>query len=120
MVENVFLGFDAEADTCDELGWLTRQKCNLELADGMILQGFAFGATQSVSGEVVFNTGMVGYPESITDPSYAGQILVFTYPLVGNYGIPEMEQKDELGLPRWFESHKPFDSKSETLLDPFC
>lgn len=106
MVENVFLGFDAEADTCDELGWLTRQKCNLELADGMILQGFAFGATQSVSGEVVFNTGMVGYPESITDPSYAGQILVFTYPLVGNYGIPEMEQKDELGLPRWFESHK--------------
>lgn len=55
MVENVFLGFDAEADTCDELGWLTRQKCNLELADGMILQGFAFGATQSVSGEVVLS-----------------------------------------------------------------
>ena len=55
---------------------------------------------------MVFNTGMVAYPESLTDPSYAGQILVFTYPLIGNYGVPSDEQ-DELGLLRWFESHKP-------------
>lgn len=58
---------------------------------------------------MVFNTGMVAYPESLTDPSYAGQILVFTYPLIGNYGVPSDEQ-DELGLPRWFESHKPLGS----------
>lgn len=92
--------------TEDLLQWLNdRRKCNLELADCTMMQGFSFGATTSVSGEVVFNTGMVGYPESLTDPSYAGQILVFTYPLVGNYGIPS-DEKDELGLPKWFESHK--------------
>lgn len=93
--------------TEDLLQWLNdRRKCNLELADCTMMQGFSFGAATSVSGEVVFNTGMVGYPESLTDPSYAGQILVFTYPLVGNYGIPS-DEKDELGLPKWFESHKP-------------
>ena len=93
--------------TEDLLRWLNaRRKCNLEL-DGTVLQGYSFGASNSVSGEVVFNTGMVAYPESITDPSYAGQILVFTYPLVGNYGIPS-DEKDEFGLPRWFESHKLF------------
>ena len=76
----------------------------------MILQGYAFGAPRSVSGEVVFNTGMVAYPESLTDPSYAGQILVITYPLVGNYGIPS-DEKDDLGLPKWFESHKNLGKK---------
>ncbi|KAJ2768641.1 Carbamoyl-phosphate synthase, partial [Coemansia linderi] len=59
----------------------------LVLKDGAILQGHSFGAeVKSVSGECVFQTGMVGYPESLTDPSYRGQILVLTYPLVGNYG----------------------------------
>ncbi len=57
-----------------------------------------------MAGEVVFNTGMVGYPEALTDPSYRGQILVLTYPLVGNYGVPDEEEKDELGLPAHFES----------------
>jgi carbamoyl-phosphate synthase small subunit len=57
-----------------------------------------------VSGEVVFNTGMVGYPEALTDPSYRGQILVLTYPLIGNYGVPDEEVKDDLGLPKYFES----------------
>jgi carbamoyl-phosphate synthase small subunit len=60
----------------------------LLLEDGTTIQGEAFGALAEASGEVVFNTGMVGYPESLTDPSYRGQILVLTYPLIGNYGVP--------------------------------
>eukprot|EP00434_Breviolum_minutum_P031230 symbB.v1.2.027619.t1/scaffold2810.1/size69760/1 len=102
---------DNGSSSHDLLRWLNaRRKCNLELLnpsekEAMILQGYAFGSPTSVSGEVVFNTGMVAYPESLTDPSYAGQILVITYPLVGNYGIPS-DEKDDLGLPKWFESHK--------------
>jgi carbamoyl-phosphate synthase small subunit len=61
----------------------------LILKDGSVFEGFSFGSELSVSGEVVFNTGMVGYPETMTDPSYKGQILVLTYPLVGNYGVPD-------------------------------
>jgi len=60
----------------------------LILEDGTCYSGYVFGSRQSVSGEVVFNTGMVGYPESLTDPSYKGQILAMTYPLIGNYGVP--------------------------------
>jgi carbamoyl-phosphate synthase small subunit len=59
----------------------------IALKDGTVYQGRGFGSACRVSGEVVFNTGMVGYPEGITDPSYWGQILVQTYPLIGNYGI---------------------------------
>ncbi len=61
--------------------------CKLALADGMVLSGTSFGAEGSSGGEVVFNTGMSGYQEALTDPSYAGQILTMTYPLIGNYGI---------------------------------
>lgn len=68
--------------------------------------GFSFGARTSVCGEVVFNTGMVGYPEALTDPSYRGQILVLTYPLVGNYGVPDQTIIDEHGLPKYFESNE--------------
>lgn len=64
---------------------------NLVLADGSQYQGSAFGSLRSVAGEVVFNTGMVGYPECLTDPSYEGQILVLTYPLIGNYGVPTFD-----------------------------
>ncbi|KAF9919199.1 hypothetical protein FBU30_011127, partial [Linnemannia zychae] len=61
----------------------------LVLQDGSSYQGISFGAeTKSISGECVFQTGMVGYPESLTDPSYRGQILVLTFPLIGNYGVP--------------------------------
>lgn len=60
----------------------------LVLEDGTAITGRLFGAPKSVAGEVVFNTGMVGYTEALTDPSYRGQILVLTYPLVGNYGVP--------------------------------
>src|SRR5438477_10255457 len=60
----------------------------LLLEDGTRLQGNNFGAETEVSGEVVFNTGLTGYVETLTDPSYRGQILVLTYPLQGNYGVP--------------------------------
>eukprot|EP00466_Bigelowiella_natans_P007526 jgi/Bigna1/92959/estExt_fgenesh1_pm.C_1150005 len=72
------------------------------LEDGRKLSGLSFGAEKSVAGEVVFNTGMVGYPEALTDPSYRGQILVLTFPLIGNYGVPD-DTKDEFGLPKNFE-----------------
>ena len=77
----------------------------LVLEDGSEYTGTLFGAPTPIAGEVVFNTGMVGYPEALTDPSYAGQILVLTYPLVGNYGVPALE-RDELGLPTRFESDR--------------
>ncbi|KAK4236988.1 hypothetical protein C8A03DRAFT_35101 [Achaetomium macrosporum] len=78
----------------------------LELEDGSAYQGYSFGAQKSIAGELVFQTGMVGYPESITDPSYRGQILVITFPLVGNYGVPPRDALDELlgDLPAHFES----------------
>jgi len=77
----------------------------LILADGTVLEGTSFGADTGAKGEVVFNTGMVGYPESLTDPSYRGQILVLTYPLVGNYGVPS-EVRDEFGLKKFLESNE--------------
>lgn len=61
----------------------------LILKDGEIFEGQSFGYEESKSGELVFSTGMVGYPESLTDPSYEGQILIFTYPIIGSYGVPE-------------------------------
>ena len=61
----------------------------LYLKDGTAFEGKSFGAQKNASGEVVFNTGMTGYVESLTDPSYAGQIVVLTYPLIGNYGVPD-------------------------------
>jgi carbamoyl-phosphate synthase small subunit len=76
----------------------------LVLEDGSIFEGFSFGSSKAINGEVVFNTGMVGYPETLTDPSYKGQILVMTYPLVGNYGIPGDEKEND--LLRNFESNK--------------
>lgn len=76
---------------------------SLILADGTTFSGQSFGAAADTDGEVVFNTGMVGYPESMTDPSYRGQILVFTFPLIGNYGVPS-EEMNEWGFSKFFES----------------
>lgn len=78
----------------------------LEFQDGYSCEGISFGAEKSVSGELVFQTGMVGYPESLTDPSYRGQILVCTFPLQGNYGVPSREQRDAIlkDLPAYFEA----------------
>jgi carbamoyl-phosphate synthase / aspartate carbamoyltransferase len=80
----------------------------LELEDGSAYRGYSFGADRSMAGEIVFQTGMVGYPESITDPSYRGQILVVTFPLIGNYGVPSRETMDKLlgDLPAYFESSR--------------
>jgi carbamoyl-phosphate synthase large subunit len=80
------------------------KKISLILENGMSFEGFSFGYEAPAAGEVVFNTAMVGYPESLTDPSYAGQILTVTYPLVGNYGVPE----DNIinGLSEFYESEK--------------
>lgn len=75
----------------------------LTLKDGTQITGKAFGAFEETEGEVVFTTGMVGYPESMTDPSFKDQILVLTYPLVGNYGVPKEELSDEK-ISKWFES----------------
>lgn len=61
---------------------------SLVLSNGAVFRGFSFGHEHPTAGEVVFNTAMTGYPESLTDPSYSGQILTFTYPLIGNYGVP--------------------------------
>ena len=73
----------------------------LILSDGTVFCGKSFGYEAEVEGEVVFNTAMTGYPESLTDPSYAGQILTFTYPLIGNYGVPDTGGEP---LPRFMES----------------
>ena len=72
------------------------KKAKLVLENGEEFKGFSFGAEHSASGEVVFNTGMVGYPESLTDPSYKGQILVLSYPLIGNYGVPGKEAEGNI------------------------
>ncbi|MFH1256541.1 MAG: glutamine-hydrolyzing carbamoyl-phosphate synthase small subunit [Candidatus Diapherotrites archaeon] len=77
----------------------------LSLEDGSKWSGISFGANKAMAGEVVFNTGMVGYPESLTDPSYKGQILCLTYPLIGNYGVPP-RKKNRFGLHEFFESCK--------------
>lgn len=81
------------------------KNATLLLKDGAKFQGKLFGADIPSAGEVVFNTGMVGYPESLTDPSYEGQILVLTYPLIGNYGIGA-DNKDNYGIEKRFESKK--------------
>lgn len=80
-----------------------KKKGYVELEDGSRVGGYFFGSERAASGEVVFNTGMTGYPETLTDPSYRGQILVSTYPLIGNYGVPEDENSSE-GVSRVFES----------------
>ncbi|KAI9829844.1 MAG: hypothetical protein M1819_005942 [Sarea resinae] len=92
--------------SADTFGDGSERLISLELEDGSVYQGYSFGAEKSVAGELVFQTGMVGYPEAITDPSYRGQILVITFPLVGNYGVPSRETRDSLlsELPAYFEA----------------
>ena len=79
-------------------------KAVLELEDGTIYEGKSFGCVKPCAGEVVFNTAMTGYPESLTDPSYEGQILVTTYPLLGNYGVPP--KTAEGGIADYLESDR--------------
>ena len=84
---------------------MSRKKATLRLEDGREFTGWSFGFEGPSQGEIVFSTAMVGYPESLTDPSYSGQILCVSFPLVGNYGIPE-EQLDAEGLCTRFESER--------------
>ena len=81
------------------------KKVTLILQDGTTFSGFSFGYEGPACGEVVFNTAMSGYPESLTDPSYAGQLMVLTYPLVGNYGVPPFTFQPN-GLPDYMESDR--------------
>ncbi len=83
---------------------LTKNKAKIVLEDGSEFHGISFGYEQSVAGEVVFYTAMTGYPESLTDPSYKGQILVSTYPMIGNYGVPNNLIKKKIH--RYYESDK--------------
>jgi carbamoyl-phosphate synthase small subunit len=76
----------------------------LVLEDGSVFQGKGFGAETEISGEVVFNTSMMGYPELLTDPSYQEQIVVMTYPILGSYGVPPSSIRGDGGVPLHFES----------------
>jgi carbamoyl-phosphate synthase small subunit len=87
-----------------ELHSSKKKKAILVLEDGTIFTANGFGAAKKTTGEVVFSTGMVGYPEALTDPSYKGQILTLTYPLIGNYGVPPNDLS--FGLPLYFESDR--------------
>ncbi|MBP7506328.1 MAG: glutamine-hydrolyzing carbamoyl-phosphate synthase small subunit [Prolixibacteraceae bacterium] len=80
------------------------KKVKLILEDGSVFTGKSFGCEKSIAGEVVFHTAMVGYPESLTDPSYCGQILVSTFPMIGNYGVPTESVSN--GIHDFFESDK--------------
>lgn len=95
----------------------------LVLSDGTVYEGQALGAVGETSGEVVFNTGMTGYQEILTDPSYAGQIVVFTYPLIGNYGINEDDfESDSLkptGIVVKEACETPSNWRSRSSLDDF-
>ena len=81
------------------------KKAKLILEDGSTYEGMSFGYERNVSGELVFSTGMSGYPESLTDPSYAGQLIMMTYPLIGNYGVPPLSLEKN-GLSHFMESQK--------------
>ena len=82
-----------------------KREAKLILSDGTVFCGWSFGFEGETAGEVVFNTAMTGYPESLTDPSYAGQILVTTFPLIGNYGVPDTGIGED-GLPLFMESER--------------
>lgn len=82
-----------------------KREARLILSDGTVFCGQSFGYEANTVGEVVFNTAMSGYPESLTDPSYAGQILVTTFPLIGNYGVPDTGLGSD-GLPLFMESER--------------
>ncbi|PAB60669.1 glutamine-hydrolyzing carbamoyl-phosphate synthase small subunit [Anaeromicrobium sediminis] len=75
-------------------------KASILLEDGTILEGISFGSKKTIVGEIVFNTGMTGYEEILTDPSYAGQVVVMTYPLIGNYGINLEDKESEKVQPK--------------------
>ena len=99
---------------------MKRKKAELRLGNGRVLEGWSFGYDGPATGEVVFSTSMVGYPESLTDPSFQGQILCVSYPLVGNYGTPDMSTGPD-GLSLRAESERiqrPRDCRLQRELQP--
>jgi carbamoyl-phosphate synthase small subunit len=102
MSKIIFLGF--KIPTLEKL--YSGYRAKLMLDDGSAYSGIGFGYPNDTAGEVVFNTGMVGYTETLTDPSYKGQIVCITYPLIGNYGVPSKKIQDPHGLPKYFESDR--------------
>lgn len=98
-------------------------KAQLILENGTRFLGTMFGAERDISGEVIFTTGMVGYQEVLTDPSYTGQIVTMTFPLIGNYGInSEDTESDKVGLSALIvreKCDKPSNFRSEMTLDEF-
>ncbi|RMC18344.1 hypothetical protein DUI87_04230 [Hirundo rustica rustica] len=96
------LGETVPSSQCPNVGRV--QTANLVLEDGMKMKGYSFGYPSSAAGEVVFNTGLTGYTEALTDPSYKGQILTLANPIVGNGGVPDTAALDEMGLRRFLES----------------
>ncbi|MDR2708949.1 MAG: glutamine-hydrolyzing carbamoyl-phosphate synthase small subunit [Elusimicrobiota bacterium] len=83
---------------------INRKKARLQLSNGMAFEGFSIGADSIATGEMVFNTGMLGYTEAVTDPSYLGQILVFSFCLMGNYGVPAASNDRDFFAKQGFES----------------
>ncbi|QLH74378.1 MAG: glutamine-hydrolyzing carbamoyl-phosphate synthase small subunit [Methanomassiliicoccales archaeon] len=98
-------------------------KCFLVLEDGTVLEGTGFGFEETTYGEVVFNTGMTGYQESLTDPSYLGQILIMSYPLIGNYGTNRQDVESGSVQVRGFvvreNCHEPTDMYGGMTLDKY-
>jgi len=98
-----------------------RRRGRLVLQDGAVFPGAVFGAPRPAAGEVVFTTGMVGYPEALTEPSYRGQILVFTYPSQGNYGVPRPPLSDPATSGRTDDlPDRPFESSRVHLSGVVC
>ncbi len=99
------------------------KSARLVLADGTIYRGISFGADAEIGGEVVFNTGLTGYQEILTDPSYSGQIIAMTYPLIGNYGVNSKDYESKHPYARGFIVKEPCQSpsnwRSETTIDAF-
>src|SRR5579885_3368617 len=87
----------------------------LVLEDGTVFEGYSFGAETTTFGEVVFNTSMTGYQEILSDPSYAGQVVVLTYPLIGNYGINDFDFESRRVQVQGFIVYEPSPTPSHTL-----
>ncbi len=102
----IFVQFLSGCHSCPKFLFSMQKSkpATLVLEDGTVFHGYSFGYEKSTAGEVVFNTAMMGYPESLTDPSYSGQILAFTFPLIGNYGVPSSNIKHHIA--DFFESEK--------------
>ena len=101
---------------------MSRKKAYLVLADGSVLEGFSFGADSSCVGELVFTTNMCGYIETLTDPSYYGQIVIQTFPLIGNYGVIPSDFEGDCALKGYVVREyceTPSNFRSETTLDAF-